>query len=311
MYTEVVNNYNLNRLLNKIKEDQKMSVMIADKMVSVFDGKESIYSHAQEKGKEEIKLAHIVNDTPLDFNTTIERSLTTTTELAMQINEVFKAIFSDWYGSEVKVDGNNNLIAVFTFKAAPGQVADDKRAFLPISDMRERSSNKMLDRIMSINMMNASNHHNMEITPYGAELLYDVMSFHMKNNIKVNPVDIVRPYVGETFENVGYGTAQNIYNTVIGIDIYKVLGVVFGTRKTSNPGDHYIYNIRAMRPVDYDVIMQCMTNNGIVTPPSANYILEIERMTNNRFRSAMAKLGKTPIPGAITAITGSISDLKR
>lgn len=286
------------------------SVLIADKMVSVFDGKESIYSQAQEKGKEEIKLARIVNDTPLDFDATISKRLTTTTELAMQINEVFKVIFSDWYGSEVRVDGNGNLIVVFTFKACPVRDDDDSRAFLPISQMRNRSSNQMLDRIMSINMMNTSNR-NMEITNYGAELMYDVMSLHTRNKSKVNPIELVKPYIGETFENVGYGaTVQNIYNTVTGIDIRKILGVVFGTRESSKAGDHYIYNAKAMRPVDHGVMMQCMTNNGIVAPPSANYIVEIERMTNNRFESAMTKLGRTPMPGAITAITGSISDLR-
>lgn len=282
-----------------------MAVLMADKMESVFDGKETIYEQAKSEGKEEKKMLHIVNDTPLKFETTVEKMLTTSTELAMMINEVFKPMMSDWYGSEIIIGNNGELIVNFTFKSITNG-DNTRRVFLPINQATEKSSNQTLDRFMSVNLMNAAKSRNMEITSYGIEMMLDVMLPHVKQKIKADNVNTIRPFIGETYESAGmYSTVQNIYNTVTGIDINRVLNVVFGARESSNAGDHFIYKARALRPVDM-AMMQYAYNK-----PSVNYIVEIERMTNNKYNNAMLKIGKTPMPGTITAITGTISDVRR
>lgn len=273
-------------------------VMMGNKMESVFDGKENIYTNA-EKGNEDKKLLHIVNNTPLELVSTVKKSLTTTTELAMQVNEVFKPLFSDWHGCEIVPDNNGNLLVNFIFKAI-NTGKEDTRAFLPINHIQEKSSNKTLDRINAINLMNSSKNRTMELTSYGAEMIYDVMVNSLKKS--VNPANIPSMYkiIGEVAENVGYGgMVQNIYCTATGIDIFKVLGVVFGTKDKDN-GSRIVYNARAIRPVAANVA-------GV----RANYIVEIERMTMDDYNAAMMKMGMFPMPGAITAVTGTISEMKK
>lgn len=274
-----------------------MNVLTGNKMASVFDGKESIYTRAEENVDEK-KLLHIVNNTPLAFDATVEKVLTTTTELSMQVNEVFKPLFSDWYGCEIGPDSNGNLIVNFIFKAV-NSGDDSTRAFLPIDKVREKTSNKTLDRILSINLMNSSKSHTMEITSYGAEMMYDVMLNALKKNIKPDNVATMRNYIGEVSESVGYGGAiQNIYCTVTGIDIYKILGIVFGTKDST--GSQIVYNAKAIRPVAAGMVVA-----------KANYIVEVEKMTMSKYNTAMTKMGMYPMPGAITAVTGTISEVMK
>lgn len=273
------------------------------KMDSVFDGREkTIYDKAEENPKED-KLLHIVNDNPLEFQTTVEKSLTTTTEMAMQINEIFRPIFSDWYGCEVIPNVNGSVEVRFIFKAISNG-DDEKRAFLPINRSREKTDNQVLDRIYAINAANMSKHHTLEITSYGAEVIYDVMINEFKKKVNPQKRETMRNYYSEVAENVGYmSTVQNIYCTVNGIDIYKLLGIVFGS-KTSG-GEQIVYKVTPIRPVTPGI------NPMGIAIANQNYIVEIEKMTMKRFNEAMLKMGMMPMSGAISAVTTSVSDTQK
>lgn len=300
----VVNEYNHNTLINNFKEVFKMSsVMVGRKMESIFDGHETIYSKAEANDKNDKQLLHIVNNTPIKEDYTVKKSLTTTTKLSMQINEVFGPLFTDWYGSEVIPDSNGNLMVNFVFRAIAvpqNEELKKKMAFLPLSKMQEKTSNRTLDRIMSINMINSTNNQTMGLTQYGAEMAYDVMLNGNRNKVNPNNPESFRKQnlIGEIAENVGFGgMQQNIYCVISGIDIYKVLNVVFGTNDEN--GDRVIRNAVPIRPVT-------AFNTG-----RNNFIMEIETMSTKKYNETMVEIGASPMPGAITAITGTLGDMRR
>ena len=273
------------------------------KMASLFDGREkTIYDKAEENQKED-KLLRVVNDNPLQFQTTVEKCLTTTTEMAMQINEIFKPIFSDWYGCEVVPNVNGGIEVKFIFKAI-NNGDKETRAFLPINQSQEKTDNQVLDRIYAINAANMSKNHTLEITSYGAEVIYDVMINEFKKKINPHKKETMRKYYSETSETVGYaGNVQNIYCTVIGIDIYKVLGVVFGNK--SENGDQIVYKATPIRPVTPGL------NPMGLAIANQNYVVDIEKMEMKKFNSAMLKIGMMPMSGAIAAVTSTVTDTKK
>lgn len=283
-----------------------MNVLQGNKLESIFDGREDdIYSRAQASSNDgtdkDKKPLHIINKTPLDFEETTKTHLATTTELAMQINEVFRPLFSDWYGSDVIVDNNGKLLVNFVFKAVTGANVDsNKRAFLPMDQTIEKSSNKVMNRISQINNLNNSKSRVLEITDYGAEMIYDVLNNQVRKHMNAFKPASLRPIIGEVYENTGYNnTVQNIYTTVMGVDINKILGILFGTNDTSE--GQIIYGIDPKRPVMANQIPGARTN----------YVVEIQRMSIRRFNDAMNKLGAVPMPGAITAITETVGETIR
>lgn len=279
-----------------------MSLIHAEKVPSIFDGTDnSIYGRGASMTKEEEKkLLHIVNDTPIEFEEIISKMTTTTTKLSMQINEVLHDLFSDYYGCEIIPNQMGSLDVTLIFKAIPVTEGDDKRAFLPISAQKDQTNNQTLNRMLTINAMNASRHRTMEITPYGMEMLYDIMTRDVKKKVNIKNVDTFQKYTGEVAEQTGlYSTVNNIYCTMTGIDLYRILDVVFGQKDSK--GSRYIYKANPIRPV----------NVYAGTGGQRNWIVEIERMTVDAFNKLSAEIGMTPVPGAISAVTDTISSYKR
>lgn len=274
------------------------------KLPSIFDGRTSMYDNftggKEQKTKREF--LKIVNNEPLDFEEIIDTSYSSTTKLSMQINEIFKPLFSDWYGCDIIPDPESgSFIVSFIFKAvATGD--DENRAFLPITNKKQKTSNSTLDRILQINRINSSAQTNMEITPYGMELIYDLIYDNLKKNINPEKPSTYKNIVAETVENTGIGMysgqTQNIYNTVVGIDIKKVLAILFGN-KTKDGKDYYAYNIFAI-----NIAPNNFNTNRV------NYILEIQRCPYNKGQQTVAELsGRMNAPGAISAVTETMSKM--
>lgn len=277
-----------------------MNVIQAPKMDSIFDGKETIYSRADggqyKDDNKRAKHLHIKNDTPLEMSVVTEGSLTTTTTLSMYINSVIGPIFKDWYGSDVFPDNNGNINVNFVFKAINDDSKADERAFMPMGKAKNDTDNKMLNRILSINAMNRSNR-TMELTGYGAEAIYDLMINSNRNKVNPDKPESFKNFIAETAETVGYGgMVQNIYSIVTGIDIYKVLAVVFGT---TNEDGQVVRKLTPIRPVA-----------GFNTGGKTNYIIDIQTMSVKRYEEAMAEIGMLPMPGAISAVTSRIDNRK-
>lgn len=279
-----------------------MALMVADKMSSIFDGTDTIYRNAQEMTKEEeSKLLHIVNDTPLEFKEIISKSTCTSTKLSMMINEVLCDLFSDYYGCELVVNEQGCLDVTLLFKAIPVVKGDDKRAFLPIASQQDQSNNQTLNRVMAINKMNAARHRTMEITPYGMEMLYDIMTSQNKKSVNIKNPETFKRFTGEIAEQAGmYSTVNNIYCSMIGIDIYRIINIIFGQK--DEKGRRYVYKVTAIRPVNPYPYANVGGRN--------NWIIEIERMTIDAFNELSRELGVMPIPGSITAVTETISSVK-
>ena len=275
-----------------------MSLIYGDKMPSIFDASENtIYSKGMSMSKEdEKKLLHIVNDNPLKFETIISKMTTTTTKLAMAINEVFHDMFSDYYGSDVKFANNGpntgTLTVSLVFKAIPVVEGDTKRAFLPIRE-KKTTTNDTVNRMMMINTMNSSRHRTMEITPYGMELMYDLMNSQSRKGVNPkNPASFMA-ITGEMTEQTGmYSTVNNVYCTMIGLDLYRILDVVYGAKDKTE--GRYIYKVNPMKPI------MMMPGTPAV---GQNWVIEIERMTTAAFDKLAREIGATPIPGSISAVT--------
>ena len=279
-----------------------MTLMVADKMSSIFDGTDTIYRNAQEMTKEEeSKLLHIVNDTPLEFKEIISKSTCTSTKLSMMINEILHDLFSDYYGCELVVNEQGCLDVTLLFKAIPVVKGDDKRAFLPIASQQDQSNNQTLNRVMAINKMNAARHRTMEITPYGMEMLYDIMTSQNKKSVNIKNPETFKRFTGEIAEQAGmYSTVNNVYCSMIGIDIYRIMNIVFGQK--DKQGRRYVYKVTAIRPVNPYPYANVGGRN--------NWVIEIERMTIDAFNELSRELGVMPIPGSITAVTETISSVK-
>lgn len=270
-----------------------MSLIYGEKMPSVFDGTTgTIYERGQLSKEEESKLLHVVNDNPLKFETIISKMTTTTTKLAMQINEVFHNMFSDYYGSDVRYTENG--IAVFlVFKPDPTSKGDDKRAFVPIQEVN-KTTNDTVNRMMSINAINNARRRTMEITSYGMEIMYDLMNQGMRKKVNPKNPQTFLNFTGEAETKDGlYSPITCVYCTMFGLDLYRILDVIFGAK--SKDGSRYIYNVKAMKPINM--------MPGVV---SQNWIVEIERMTTSAFDKLSRDIGGVPIPGAISAVTETI-----
>lgn len=272
-----------------------MALYTSPAMPSLFDGKESIYTRADMAAKNDSKKdrLRITNDTPLDLPTTVRTTLMSTTKLSHYFNEILKPIAKDYYGCEVYPDAAGNMLVKLTFKVI-NDTDYESRVFMPIAGTAKQSENIVLSKIMTVNAINTGSNR-MMMTAYGAELMYDLMNANVRRNVNPDKPETMSKHFGEIKENTGYGiTTQNIYNVVTGIDIYKLLSLTFGN--TDEKGNRVLRKVNPIRPV----IAGAMPTEG------SNYIIEIQTMAFKDYEEVMTEIGMTPMPGRITAITGTI-----
>lgn len=274
-----------------------MALFTTPAMPSLFSGKENIYAQAENANNEKKEALKLKNDTPLELPQTVTGTLMSTTELAQYFNEILRPIAKDYYGSEVFPDANGNMLVNLTFKAI-NDGDEENRIFMPIGSKKtggKQSDNAILNRIRTVNALNSGSN-TMGLTPYGAEIIYDLMNSNVRKNVNPDKPETMTKYYGEIKENTGYGiTVQNIYNTVVGIDIYRLLNLTFGN--TNKKGDRVVRKVNPLRPVVAAAALNARPN----------YIIEIQTMATKDYEAAMAKIGMTPMPGAITAVTGTIT----
>lgn len=273
-----------------------MNVMLTQPMPSVFDVN-SIYDQVEKaktntEKKDRLKL---IPDETIKLPTTVRTTLMSTTDLCQYINEVFKPVAKDYYGSEVFPNANGQIEVNMVFKAIPDN-DKNRRVFIPIgADESKKTENSVLNRINALNAMNMGSN-TMKMTSYGTEILYDLMQTNARKKINPDKPETMNNFFAEIKENAGYGiTVQNVYNTVVGLDIYKILPLIFGS--TDDNGDKVIRKINPIRPL----------TAGVVVAARPNYLIEIQTMSIKAYKTAMAKVGMMPMPGAITAITGTMS----
>ena len=267
------------------------------KIPSVFDGKETIYGNAEvDKSVDKDKDLLINNDTPLKFETTVSKMLTRTSQLSMCINEVMRNLFTDWHGSQIRIDTTNNMIIVdLVFKAISG-TDYETRAFMPASQNEIKSNNQMANKIMSINAI-SSGIETMKLTAYGTNMLRSIMMPNIKKNIKSGDSKALSKYVSEVPEQVGFNGVSNIYSVVTGVNIYELLKIIYGR---SEDGSRINYKITPMR--QYSPM--------VPIGGQADWIIEIEKMVYSAYEKAMRDIGAVPMSGAINVVTGTISGMK-
>lgn len=266
------------------------------KIPSVFDGKETIYGSADSSSNEKEKDILINNDTPLEFETTVSKMLTRTSKLSICINEVMKSLFTDWHGSQIRIDTANNMIIVdLVFKANSG-TDYDSRAFMPANQNEVKSNNNMVNKIMSINAI-SSGMETMKPTAYGVDMLRSVMMPNIKKSIKPGDAKAFSKYVSEVPEQVGLSGVNNIYSVVTGVNIIELLKIIYGR---SYNGSRINYKVNPIRPV-----------SPLITAGGQNdWIIEVEKMVQSAYENAMREIGAVPLHGSLNVVTGTISGAK-
>ena len=207
----------------------------------------------------------------LKFDDTIQSNLTTTFDLAKTISELFAAIWGDFEGCLVAPNHLGQLNATLYFSnKGNGQVE-------PLIGATGRGVN-VQSRIMNYNLRNKNRTFKFSDEVY--EILADLIPTGMKKQINWNAL------TSEISEQTY--TGNNIYMTVTGIDVNKILGILYGTK---DKGSHIEYNIQLIRPL-----------NQSATPTGTNYMIIIQRLNNEMVEGIAKIMGIMPSSGQIQMI---------
>lgn len=276
-----------------------MALMEQKRMKSIFDDADVYTRAANDTGDDDgSKRKRIIIDSePLPFVETTSTSLTTTTELAMKINTILKSIFRDYHGCDIVVDNNSNIGITLVFRVLNDINKDDEKQQI-FTFVDEKKGSGIVGKINLINSINDANQRHSKLTDTGAELIYDMLAEPVRRNMSPFKPNTIDKIIGETIEQIQYSATQNVYCSVPGIDINRILGILFGS-KSNNEGQIY-YSIEVKRPVFPQGAA------GLVPSSRTSYIIELKKMTARKYNEAMSKIGAVPLNGAIAAITDTM-----
>ena len=243
-------------------------------------------------------------DSDIEFNATSESLLTTTDELCQMINQVFHQVFSDYYGSNVIVNNNASLSVNLVFKpnSLPDAGSDEmpKKCITTLVNTIKKTDSEIVNDILGNNAhrdMEIQKNNNFIFTKAGGGIIYGLLAKQIAQGVNPkNLMDMKKKIMNEVYENqrVAWNKSEStIYVRVYGLDIYKILSLIFGRR--TEDGSRLFYNTNIKRPLV----------NTVPSPNGTNYILEIQKMSENSFVAAMNKMGMGPSHGSIQVVTGS------
>ena len=273
--------------------------MKAPKMASFFD-QGSIYGKAERRQagtpsketqrKEKQLEFEFGDDSYTDFIPTTGTLLSSTNELCAEINKRFSVLYEDWYGSRVRIGDKGQISVDFIFKPSPNFSADElsKCAFVPLDNDAERNDrNDILKQVIFQNMVSRSKNRHFKLTNFGSESLEKFL---------FNGIQGIDPFEPETFhkqnliaeseETNSYGHVETIFVVLTGIDVYKLLSVIFGPKEK---GSRLTYTINPIRLIN--------VNNA------ADWLITIDRMSNASYNAAMTKLGYNTQGSGLGAVT--------
>ena len=260
---------------------------IQPKRASLFDSTNVPQQNHQNNGNRDIaEHLRITNEEPEEFSATTKTMWISTVNLAKKINALMSPIFEDWHGSLIQVE-NGMLTCTFYFKPTNAPITKDStRAFAPIGVTD--ANNGVKSKIDAINRANIKSN-NFELTPYAAELLYDIMDRKVQQQI--NPFN-PKSYNNVTTEvNSNQMFSQVIYTLVMRIDLCKLLSIIYGF-KDSN-GSRNFFQVNPIRPVD----LAAPRNNMY-----SNWLCSVTLMSKKELDKVLQTSGILPVYGDVPAI---------
>ncbi len=192
---------------------------------------------------------------PVPFDGTSECKHVTNVNLAMYINALFKSAFKDCIGCTItpNTTGSGDLIDLDVYFAPGGDNGKGSKlsAFAPAGvsvNTPAVDSQKKFNYVAMAMQHNyrASTTSSQQITAEAVELLYDLMSWSVKGNLKKSPKSFADcGVVLETAIPGQYGTTKpQVYNIVRKVDINAVMKIIFG-----GESNNYEFLVTPVKPV--------------------------------------------------------------
>lgn len=224
----------------------------------------------QQQATKEKEKHYLRLEKPLEFKGTINGDITTTVELAKQINKLFKQAFGDYEGCTIGFNQFGQPTATLFFKEKGGG------DIIPLaSPTRGANPN---DRIKSMNLRYKNKTYKL------SDELKDVLEQF---------VDSARGQINwdqkvhEITEN-GFGGVAAIYVKIDDINVNKILKVMYGGRSEEGRLD---YNVTMIKPVG-------AMHGGF----SQTYIIKIDQLDVSKVEKLATQLGVIPSIGTIPMI---------
>lgn len=234
-------------------------------------------NNQQQPQQETRKKAKLYLEEPLEFVGTIDGHITTTVDLAKNINTLFNTAFGDYEGSVISQNHLGELTASLFFKdTGAGNIE-------PLVKTNVRGSNKSMspaERVRNMNLRNINKTYTL------SEELKEILEQFLNLSPKAK-VNWDRMY-SEVAERM-YGGMNNIYVRVDNININKVLKVLYGS-ETANK-ERLEYNITVIKPIG-------MGAGGI----NQNHIIKVDRLNVKEIERLANKVGMMPSVGTIPMI---------
>ena len=217
------------------------------------------------------------------FSSTTKSKLTTTLDLAGEINQIFRPIFADYEGCTLMPDNMGNLQATLYFKDK-GAITDpaDKRIKNLESAVAPTKGASPIDKINALNARNRNKAYT--LTEETKQVLEEFILKRSRDG-KVNWKEIT----AEVTEQSHYG--YQIYVKVSGIDIISILRAKYGNKSEGEKGS----------PVQYAILF----NKPLSPMPgvaATNYLITITQLDVREVETLCKNVGMMPVQGNIPII---------
>lgn len=248
----------------------------------------------------------------IDFPSTMDGAVMTTTDVSKYVNTLFSKIFADYKGCIVTIDQSadptnpqsqlNQAHPVqlqLYFSVSPAD-KDDKR--LRAFDILSQSSKEDKKTPGRMNFVARTRMYQMAmtenkvscITQDAVDLLYDLLWFELKRNIPENCTPktfndrgiSLETCTSSTSQNNMFGTDQNdskiVYGVVRFIDINEIFHLIFGDTEDSR----CYYQVTPVKPVI--PVLPGMTPNMM---SEQKWVLYVNRLNEKGVRDVLTELG--------------------
>jgi len=213
-------------------------------------------------------------ESPLPFDSAMETSVTTTFKLSRKINTLFHHAFNDYEGCMIVPSHTGQLELRLYFKAKDGS---DVVPIVAASAPGQRAP--INERLKNFNRINKNR--TVKLSDETKELLESMMLTYGKNKI-----DWERQSLEEVeTTHAGY----NIYMHVFGLDLNKILKVLYGSKNPKTDA-RLEYMIQVIRPVGDPSII------------SNNYLISIIKLDSAAVEEVSREVGIIPSIGNIQMV---------
>lgn len=231
------------------------------------------------------KKVELVNDTPVIFKQSAGTEYLTRTELCDLINGVFSGIFVDYYGVELRVNGNGVLEVDLAFQHKEN--VDGLQATFKIGEDKSSNANKIIDAVKNLSAT-SFNRKRFDITETAklalAKLMIPETAFYNDNGNIYAANSKINTKVGGVHWNARY-TFYDVPNEnqivkITGFSIDAIMGLIHGTEID---GHAVQYRVSYERPIGYAYANQMATQNCLfrIEQADVNEIAELATKVNN------------------------------